>query len=145
MFVIPHDFCNFRAGRFHPFCQSFDFGIVFCNLILQRQVLPKVPFLFPGELDRRQSWLARTVDTGKGIQCQFGGNSGHRRRLIMLQTPDPLVQALENHILLGLIPDDIRCGQIVIGVVSPDSAKCADIDVCDSQVKTQLKLVVQKG
>ena len=61
----------------------------------------------------------------------------------MLQAPDPLLQALKNHVLFRLIPDDFRHGQVRFRVVAPNTGKGAVLHIQYCQVKAQLQLVIE--
>ena len=61
----------------------------------------------------------------------------------MLQAPDPLLQALKNHVLFRLIPDDFRHGQVRPGVVAPDTGEGAVLHIQHCQVKAKLELVIE--
>ena len=61
----------------------------------------------------------------------------------MLQAPDPLLQALKNHVLFRFIPDDFRHGQIRPGVVAPDTGESAVLHIQHGQVKAKLELVIE--
>ena len=61
----------------------------------------------------------------------------------MLQAPDPLLQALKNHVLFRFIPDDFRHGQVRFRVVAPNTGKGAVLHIQHCQVKPQLQLVIE--
>ena len=61
----------------------------------------------------------------------------------MLQAPNPLLQAVEDHVFFRFIPDDFRHGQICPGVVAPNTGKGAVLHIQYCQVKAQLQLVIE--
>ena len=61
----------------------------------------------------------------------------------MLQAPNPLLQAVKNHVLFRFIPDDFRHGQIRFRVVAPDTRERPIFHIQHGKIKTKLQLIIE--
>ena len=143
MFVLLHDLGNPHTVRFHLLFIGFDFLVAGGDFLLEQRDLPQGALVFRRELHRGQPRQAGAVNAGQGLQSQLGLYVLHGGRLVVLQAPDPLLQALKNHVLFRLIPDDFRHGQICFRVVAPDTGESAVLHIQHCQVKPQLQFIIE--
>ena len=143
--MLLHDFGNSHAVCFDLLFISFDFTVALRDLALQQSDPTQCVFLFGRKFNGRQTRLTFSVDTGQRFKRQLRRYTGHCRRLIVFQTPYPLIEPLENHIFLCSIPGDIRYCQVIVWVVSPDCGERTNVDISNGQIETQLQFIVQRN
>ena len=101
--------------------------------------------VFWREFDTGKSFGAGTHNSGERFQSQFRGNSGHCRRFVVLQAPDPFIQSFKDHIFLSSVSNNIRHCQIVVGIITPDGRESTDFNVSYSQIESKLQLIIQRN
>ena len=144
MFMGLHQFCDSHAVCFDCLLVLFDLSVQFFVLILKPSNFPQGCLIFPRKLYRRKCRLTGPIDAGKRFHGQLWLHICHGGWFVTPQAPDPLIKLLEDHILFRLIPLQMWCCEVVIRIVAPDGRKCSMLHVQHRQIKSKLKLIVQR-